>query len=171
MKTDNKVLIPRLRLWGRSGDWVALAALTGALLAGCSSKPPSCADGKTFDLYKSMLLNGITQRVTNDTKSLAGDIKIQAQATLKKFLADTKFELAQVVTNSYSEQAKKYSCEGQLRVVTALEKYSFNAVYTTQSTVDAKADFLLEVAGFQNTLDALYRDFMAQYRADAEKRQ
>lgn len=146
--------------------WAAITCMLtmATFIAGCSSKPPACADAETLKLVQTMVVDGMKKRTAADINDpgLEPDVRARFQQFTEKFLTNIKAELSLIVTNGYSAEAKKYTCAAKLTVTTSRSTYSIDTAYTTQKTEDKNSDFVLELSNFQGMLNALYGDYIQQ---------
>ena len=122
----------------------ALLLAVVALLGGCGSKPPGCADPQTIETAKSMV-------VENTDKALANlqAFEDDPDGWMKKFYAAMKVEIKGVVSDGYKQDAKKQLCKGTMTITMVTGRTLERSVeYSTQKTEDQKDGFLLEIQDF-----------------------
>jgi hypothetical protein len=116
-----------------------------ALLAGCAKKPPGCADAQVTDLIRQITIDEVT-KIAQSTD--VGRIIVQEDAGgfAAKFFASIKVEMQNVVQDGYSEDARRFSCRGNLTVTSLGEtKHSRDIVFSSQATADNSGDFIVQV--------------------------
>ena len=114
-----------------------------AIVAGCSSKPPGCADPQTIETTKQMVVDNTNKAITN--KAFEDD----PDGWMKKFYAAMKVEITGVVSDGYKQDAKKQLCKGTLTITMLSGRTLERSVeYSTQKTEDKKDGFLLEIQEF-----------------------
>jgi hypothetical protein len=122
----------------------ALVIALTALVAGCSNKPPGCADPDTLTTVKQLVEDNANKYLSN--RDAFND---DPDGWMKKFYDELKVELSSVVSEGYKEDAKKQLCRGTLKVTTGSGQTLERAVeYSTQKTEDKKDSFLLEFQDF-----------------------
>lgn len=122
----------------------ALLLAVAALLVGCGSKPPGCADPQTIETAKAMV-------VENTDKALANRQAFEddPDGWMKKFYAAMKVEITGVVSDGYKQDAKKQLCKGTMTITMVTGRTLERSVeYSTQKTEDQKDGFLLEIQDF-----------------------
>jgi uncharacterized protein YecT (DUF1311 family) len=132
--------------WRLSARTGAIAVLTA--LAGCSAKPPGCADQETLGVIRNIVTTSLHERFSAAAEDVQDtDQKARILNLGDGFVTGLKVELVNVVNNGYDTNAKKFSCAAQLSAIPALtgEGLKYTAAYTVQRTEDDKSKFLVEV--------------------------
>jgi len=120
-----------------------------ATLAGCSSKPPDCADSETVATVRGMLVDDSSKELVDQI----GPTAMKQSDYPKQYFDGLKMEITNIVSGGYQADAKKHTCRGKLKVTTVSGQTAERQIsYSTQKTVggDQKASFLLEIQDFQN---------------------
>jgi hypothetical protein len=122
----------------------AFLLAVAALLGGCGSKPPGCADPQTMETAKAMAVEN-TDKLLANRKAFDDD----PDGWLKKFYAAMKVEITGVVSDGYKQDAKKQLCKGTMKI-TMINGHTLerSVEYSTQKTEDQKDGFLLEIQEF-----------------------
>lgn len=120
-----------------------LAAIVaiGAMLVGCDSKPPGCADTETLQTAKRL----VTDPLRPERPEEADPDGIGAG-----FDKALKLDVQNIVSEGYQADKKKQMCKGMLRITLpdgrGLER---EIEYSTQRTVDQKDRFMLQIENIQ----------------------
>lgn len=105
-------------------------------LAGCSSKPPGCADAEVAATAKAMVTKGL-QNVSSDDPDLL----------MKGLLDRLRVEVFNVVDEGYRSDAKKQQCKGTVRISDdGKSLIELPVAYSTQKLVDSPDGFMLEIS-------------------------
>ena len=127
--------------------------------AGCAKKPPTCADPATVQTIQSILVDNAKAQWGADIDNSIGDPK----GIQKSYYQALKSEIGAVVSDGYNEQAKKYTCRGDLSISTASGAvFARKIVYSTQLTESKDADFFVEVQEFMPFVNSVVLD-VSQY--------
>jgi hypothetical protein len=142
-----------------------LAVVAG--LAGCSAKPPGCADAETLNTMRSF--------VAQETqKYLDREGKDDPEGWIVRYADGLSVQVSGIVTDGYVAEAKKNLCRGTLKLQTLDDKsMELPVSYSTQRTEDQKDSFLLEVAAFDSIVvptGAAAREYYQQHRWTGEWR-
>lgn len=82
------------------------------------------------------------------------------------YFRDLKLTLANIISDGYSEQARKNSCKAHLTINTASgRELSREIQFTTQVSESKDQDYVLEVQNFQPFVDAVVNDMTGNYSA------
>lgn len=136
----------------------ALIISVGIALAGCSNKPPGCADPEVATTAKSMLIGKMTARGSTDIDDPHGD--------LLTFFDALQVRLINVVDDGYESQTKKQSCKAKMQVTYgASGGFERQVAYSTQRTVDNKDNFILEMSDGQVMATTVQSDAMEYYNS------
>jgi hypothetical protein len=121
-----------------------------ALLAGCSKKPPGCADPKVSEVIRQIAENETKTAISR--QEIGRSILEDVGGITTKFFASIKVDLANVVQDSYSEDARKFMCRGKMTITSLGEStLSKDVVFSSQATADDSGHFLVEVEQFPFT--------------------
>lgn len=133
---------------------IILAVAAGGLVAGCSNKPPGCADS---DVKKAVIDTALKVALTGD-----GDVP-QYHAYYKK----AKLELVGVTTGGYDEGARKHACGASLTITDPHDTVSIPLTYTVQGVEGSQGEY--RVAYYDSgyplrlTLMGIAQKYMANY--------
>lgn len=120
-----------------------LAAIVaiGAVLAGCDSKPPGCADTETLQTAKQLVTDPLRPERPEET---------DPDGIGTGFDKALKLDVQNIVSEGYQADKKKQMCKGMLRVTLPDGKGLEREIeYSTQRTVDQKDRFMLEITNIQ----------------------
>lgn len=151
-----------MHLLSQTKPWLIVLGLAGAVvLAGCAKKPPGCADPETVKTLNAIVVDNVRALMP---KLTGGQNQDDPKNIQEGYFQGLKSELVNVVTDGYSEQAKKNSCRGNLTVTTLSgETFSRDVSYTTQRTEDKDSQFMVEVQAFQPFIMAVSGDLTGYY--------
>ena len=154
-------------------------ALGCLVLAGCAKKPPACSGAETLNTLHDIVVENV-QKIPEPTlnPTFNGDVgslmrtamgelrRDDPQGIQADYLKQLKSRLDNVVSDGYSEQAKKNSCRAKLTISTASGKeFARDVVFTTQVSESKSQDFVLEVKEFQPFIEAVGGDMAIFYAA------
>ncbi len=126
------------------------------VLAGCSNKPPGCADPEIVTTAKSLLAGKLADRNNSDIDDPDGQ--------LPTFFDRLKLRFINVVDDGYDSQTKKQLCKATMQVAYdgggGIER---QVAYSTQRTVDDKNNFILEMSEGQLLATAVQHEAMKYY--------
>jgi len=148
--------------------WLMALGLAGVtILAGCAKKPADCSDSQTVKTINSILVDNVNALMPKFTNNQAQD---DPQKIQEGYFQGLKSELLNVVSDGYSEQAKKNECRGKLSVsAVSGETFSRDILYSTQLIEDKSGESLVEVQEFQPLLMAVAADLTYYYYAKRYK--
>ena len=124
---------------------------TVSFLAACSSKPPDCADEKTLNLIKGLIVE--------NSKDMSNRVDGKYRQDAVRYVDALKIEIQNIVSDGYNAEAKKHSCTGAF-VITTLNAMTFTGSqsYTSQATAGDSSKFVVNVPGIESLFNTLNND-------------
>lgn len=149
--------------------WAIL--FTALITSACAEKPPDCAARETIGLASDIVRTELRDRFTPQFSKQPQETRQVLSRLLQEYLSGLKVGLVNIVSNGYSSDAKRFSCEGKLTVTSATgREVTLQTPYTTQKTQDQKHTFLLRIERFDALERDMSADFLAFVDADMAKR-
>ena len=136
-----------------------LAVSATLLLSGCD-KPPACGDDATLKTVREVI-----------TEQLQKELKVQSKndpdGWVQKFIGSVQVKLSRIVSEGYKEDAKKQLCSASLSVSSlAGEVGELPVKYSTQTTEDKGASFMIAMDGAMPIVDEVMARGDAYYRSN-----
>ena len=93
------------------GLWTVITVGFLAVSAGCSSKPPGCADAETVKTIKDLVVEHTVKYVASYKAS-----ENDPGGLVQKFYDALKVEVSGIVSEGYKADAKKQLCKGTMKI-------------------------------------------------------
>jgi hypothetical protein len=134
--------------FGMRASRVLAVGATVAILAGCGSKPPGCADAETIANAKRILIEH-----GQKFQARINHVPDDPDGWSQKYYEGLKIDISGIVSEGYKADAKKQMCKGTVKFATINDQVFEQSVeYTTQRTEDDKTGFLIELMAVDETL-------------------
>ena len=116
---------------------VSLAVTAAGLVAGCSNKPPGCADSAVEQSVINILVEQVEKRVGRSDSPVVNYVK------------QSKIKLVDVTTSGYDEGARRHTCEATLTLTDPRDTMSQPLSYTVQGIEGSRGEY--QVAYYDST--------------------
>lgn len=132
-----------------------------SLLGACNNKPPSCADEKTVEEAKKIIMGHASKELNKEKFANYSD---DPDGLVRKFMDGLEIQLIGVVSEGYQEDAKKQMCKGTIAMTFLTgEKSEQEVLYSTQKTEDKDGKFLMEIEGAKPLIGRAYSGAVNYY--------